>query len=211
MKPRRESNHADRQWDAWTARAGRSLTRGPFTLTEAQQAFDSAGACILSTPELDTICQAGRAVYGDMFERSALPDSSRGVPHRPLPRHPLQHEWLDRRDLPAPLSLFVCTADFSGIVPESPPTVEVPTADASWNSDFHWVDRAAWRGTGGWTPQTEVPADTPQTPSPFEWQDTFAAEATLALSDLAAVLAPTTTDVTHDAVFMLDAWRDGLD
>lgn len=209
MKTRRETNGHDPEWDAWTTRAGRRLARGPFTLAEAKAAFDNALPVEMAAADLDAICQAGIAVYGDEFEQET-PSEARRASSRTLARHQLSHERLDRRDALAPLTLFFCTADLSGLLEEPPAAVEVPIADLSWDSDLHFVDRTAWRGAAGWTPHDESSLDTGLAPARFEWQDTFEADSAFALVGAPSVLAPATTDISHDAVFTDDAWREGV-
>jgi len=203
MSSRHESNGHHGTWEAWSAQAAKALKRRPLSLAEAKAAFAAAPAVELEAAELDTICQAGIALYGETFERDADGNAPRGS-QRHAPHHGLLHERLDRRELPTSLTMFACPVEVTEVSTQFTPASDALSVDPSWTSERHFVGRAAWQGTSAWTPDHDPSADTGIASHEVDWQDTFEAESHLALFDL----VPTHADVMHEAVFSQDGWLE---
>jgi hypothetical protein len=209
MKPRQETNGHHGTWEAWSARAGKALARGPLSLAEAQAAFNSAPAEDLAADEIDVICQAGVALYGETVEPASNGSSSRGT-HRNVPHHWLLHERLDRRELPTSLTMFACPLEVIEMSTQFTPAADAPAAEAPCSTERHFVERAAWKGTNDWTPQDDPSADTGIAAQEVDWQDTLELESHLAFAGVATALAANSADVMHEAVFSHDNWLEAV-
>ncbi|MBX3415333.1 MAG: hypothetical protein KF708_21800 [Pirellulales bacterium] len=209
MKPRRESNGPHGTWEAWSARAGRALARGPLSLADAQAAFDAASPSELDDSELEAICHAGVAIYGESLEREANPNATSGS-HRSGPHHGLLHERLDRREMPTSLTMFAWPAEVTEMSTQFTPAAGAAAAEASWPFERHLVERASWQGTHDWTPQHEASADTGIAAHTVEWQDTLEIDTQLVLGGFATAFSPASSDGIHEAVFSHDGWLEAV-